>query len=344
MKARADDIAGLSKYRKYTYAWLLTADDNGRVKLGAKGLEHDGNAEIELADLAAKVLWEYDKGIRRLDPDTAAWLARALGATHSKRYLALLKELAATNPGKIAKYAASSLTALSKSGETFDPEVVQLDQIRSSLRADAQDELPGDGSLFDFQSGVWIEDVFAKLGYPTDVGMAVRTRKVPHIGRISVTNLLLGYAGKGSIEFEYGNGDWYAVTVMPHSAPQTAADANQSGELSDLMQGLLSTNPMVFRTTARRAYSAAFFDEPLLEVAAWRLYSDMKTEDDALVEGLAYICKLLGNSGNSRYYALLSQVKENAGHRKLRKYAQSALLNIPFGDGEQFTGESVSTQ
>lgn len=315
--------SGISRYRNYSITWLLTADDPSRIKFGAQWLERDSQYATLLGDFAALPLWEYSQGTRSLDPDTVAWLARALGTTGSRRYQPLLEKIASANPGKISNYANQSLSKLTDSAPEYIPAANQREQIRSSLSSDRDSEPANDGSLIDLHEGMWIEEVFEKLGYPSDINTVSRSRRVPFVGRVYVDNLLLVYGSKGSIEFDHDRGDWYVTAVKPRLVLRTDGSAGD-----DVVEGILSPNVAMFREVARRASQMGASDGPTLEAAALRLRADMKTDDDKLADGLAYLCVMLGNTGDASYRELLTEVGKDATRTRLRKHAAKALEKL----------------
>jgi hypothetical protein len=328
----AEQASSISRYRNYSIIWLLTADDPMRVKLGAQWLERDSQYALQLGDFAALPLWEFSQGTRSLDPDTVAWLARALGSSGSRRYLPLLQKVASGSPGKIANYANESISKLTASAPEYDPAGATREQIRNTLSSE-RDGMPQlDGSLIDLHVGMWIEEVFEKLGYPSDISVVRRSRRVPFAGRIYVDNLLLVFGNKGTVEFDHDRGDWYASVIAPHITLHTGG-----GTDDDVVQGILSPNVAMFREVARRASQLGASDEATLKAAATRLRSDMKTDDDELADGLAYLCVLIGNSGDASYRDLLAQVSREATRTRLRKHAAVSLEKLSRSAGPSDT-------
>jgi hypothetical protein len=84
----------------------------------------------------------------------------------------------------------------------------------------------------------------------------------------------------------------------------------------------------MFREVARRASQLGASDESTLAAAATRLRGDMTTDDDHLADGLAYLCVLIGNSGDTSYRDLLAQVSREATRTRLRKHAAVSLEKL----------------
>lgn len=333
----------ISKYRWHTYALLLTAQDPARLKLGARELETTASADRTLSDFAASALDDFLQGRRDLDADTVAWLAKGLGATGSLRYADLLKSLSKHNERKIADYAKESLAKLRTGAPAFNPADVDMQAALARLEEEKKQAATTGASLFDLHQDVWIEDVFTKLGYPTDTGVATTTKRMPAPipGRIYMTNLVLEYE-EGRVEFSRERGDWYVLRVLPRALPTARSQVLEQGSFTTLdaiRQGLLASDPTVVRATARNAVQLGVTDEAILDTAAWRLAAEMRTTDKFMIDGLSYVCRLLGTSGKSRYRTLLVNVGNNAEHRKLRGYAtRMAEALLPDQQVEQYLG------
>lgn len=54
----------------------------------------------------------------------------------------------------------------------------------------------------------------------------------------------------------------------------------------------------------------------------------MKTDDDKLADGLAYLCVLIANVGDASYRDLLAQVSQEATRSRLRRHATAALEKL----------------
>jgi hypothetical protein len=320
----------LSPYRVHIYAWLLTARDPGRIKLGAKALEYDGFHDRTLSDLAAKVLWDALRSERHLDNDTIAWLIKGVGATHSSRYRTVL-ELGLRWPTKVAGHAKDELAGLRGNDALWDPDTVQIDATRAALVEQVDTTPLGDGALSDFHAGAWIDDVLTNLGYPTDVSVGMRFVRRPYAGSVGITNLALFYEGQGTVHFDRTNNDWYASAVEPIRYVEGVRAASGS-----YISGFLDSDPVVLRDTAKRAYHARVDNEPTLEVAATRLRDDMSSSDGQVVDALAHVCRILSSAKASRYRDLLQYVSEHAETSKLKKYARAAVATLPASEIEQF--------
>lgn len=84
------------------------------------------------------------------------------------------------------------------------------------------------------------------------------------------------------------------------------------------------------RSVASTLVSVRGVDPEVYDVAAEVLLRDYRKDDpqDAAVDALAWVTKALLASEDSRYLAVLKEVKENASESKLRKYGKSTYSKL----------------
>jgi len=82
-------------------------------------------------------------------------------------------------------------------------------------------------------------------------------------------------------------------------------------------------NPASTRNAAKSIFRIANVDPYVYDVIAERLLTDHKSvpNQSRPVDALSWMSAALGNSGNTRYLGVLKEVRENAGHRKVRAHA-----------------------
>ncbi|NND68494.1 MAG: hypothetical protein HKN19_12980 [Halioglobus sp.] len=95
------------------------------------------------------------------------------------------------------------------------------------------------------------------------------------------------------------------------------------------------------KQAAQSIYNTGEMDTEVLDVAAEVLLSRYPTAARNEIDTLAWVCRAIGNSRNSRYSATLREVSEGSADRKLRKYASQALSQVGDG-GTQYRKGSVN--
>jgi len=96
------------------------------------------------------------------------------------------------------------------------------------------------------------------------------------------------------------------------------------------------------KQAAKSIYNTGESDTEVLDVAAEVLLQRYAKAGNSDIDTLAWVCRALGNSGNSRYSSALSEVANSEAHKKLRKYAKKALKQVGESDKKQYTKGSVN--
>jgi hypothetical protein len=91
--------------------------------------------------------------------------------------------------------------------------------------------------------------------------------------------------------------------------------------------------PTSIRNAAESIFNTANNDQEVLDAAAETLAQNFRKNpgSETHADANAWLCKALGNSGNGRYKALLTEVTEQAQGKKLRKHCNNAADNLPKG-------------
>ncbi len=323
-----------SQERWFVYASLLNTHDSDLIRLAAKGIERGSVRDQRLMDMVARVLTEQMDGERLLNADTIAWLAKALGATKSKRYSAVLERLVANQTGNVAKHATLALAQLVDDAAAFAPESVVWSEIAAEIEATAMSNRQN-RRLHAASMGMSIEEVVKLLGYPTSVGTEQRARRASY-ARFSVNNLLFAYEARGLVEFVHSGGEWRTSLISPDLLPSQIAE--QGTVTAQIREGLVGDDPREFRRASTMLLHQRIFDPTTLELAAWRLQSHYKSSDALLVDGMAHICVAFEETRNARYRKLLELVAAEATTNKLKRHAKGALDDVPTDEVAPFTG------
>jgi len=103
---------------------------------------------------------------------------------------------------------------------------------------------------------------------------------------------------------------------------------------------ILVVDSHLLKQMVQQMYKSSSATQQDLDDAAQRLFRDMNSDEG--VDSLAWICRLLGQSEDSRYKKILSFVQKNSETSKLRRYAKKALKDLSKDKKEQFIPEGMT--
>lgn len=107
---------------------------------------------------------------------------------------------------------------------------------------------------------------------------------------------------------------------------------------------LSNGGPSTVRDTAQSMHRSGESDERVLDVAAEVLLRDYKSaRGNSEIDALAWVTNALSNAKTSRYNGVLQEVQENAGHKKLAKYA-SKNFNKRLPEAPQYAAGTVNLE
>lgn len=87
--------------------------------------------------------------------------------------------------------------------------------------------------------------------------------------------------------------------------------------------------PSTVRDTASSLTAVRGLDSKLYDIAAEVLLRDYKSAtSNTSIDAMAWITKALVASGDAKYLPVLAEVSDNAGHKKLRKYAKASYKKL----------------
>ncbi len=95
------------------------------------------------------------------------------------------------------------------------------------------------------------------------------------------------------------------------------------------------------KQAAQSIYNTGESDIEVLDVAAEVLLQRYAKAGNSDIDTLAWVCRALGNSDNSRYSSALNEVANSDAHKKLRKYAKKARKQVGEPDKTQYVKGSV---
>ena len=110
-------------------------------------------------------------------------------------------------------------------------------------------------------------------------------------------------------------------------SPAAVSKAKADPEVSRYLKMLTSGNPRDQRYAAKKICRSYASNEILLKAAEQELIKgySIKSRDSYHIDAMAWLCNLLGRSGDSRYAATLRQVAQQSSNDKLQKYADKNL-------------------
>ena len=104
-------------------------------------------------------------------------------------------------------------------------------------------------------------------------------------------------------------------------------------------QQLSSGNAFSVREAAESIYQTGYREEPVLDLAAEVLLQGYSTAD---ADAMAWVCKALGNSGNGRYKAAVTQAAAS-GNRKLERHCGKAADSLSSAAGAAYVQGTAKT-
>ncbi len=118
-----------------------------------------------------------------------------------------------------------------------------------------------------------------------------------------------------------------AHPVITHHSPQKKKKAPYITKYINMLRSNDSTQKV---RAAKEIFKSYSHDPQLLYVVNKELLRgyQIKTRDRHHVDAMAWLCKILGASGQTKYKATLKRVAQEAPSRKLKKYAKKSLSKL----------------
>jgi hypothetical protein len=117
------------------------------------------------------------------------------------------------------------------------------------------------------------------------------------------------------------------------ATPSTALPQEFTGREHAHAMLLLSQSDKDVRLAA---WSLYHLEKDILDRAAERIYRSRQEKDEQLVDGLAWLCRVIAKSGDGRYGQLLLEVSSSAATSKLRSYASKTASGLKETPGGSF--------
>ena len=177
-----------------------------------------------------------------------------------------------------------------------------------------------------------IEEVVTSLGLPDEIAAAsVSGSSVGNLFvRIPMRSdaVILRYGGQGTIRFAFreSSNDWRLVDATSERGLLWLPD---EGRLASIDDRIANGNASQLRYIAEQLIENGSPDRRILDGAANRIHRDRDSTDEDLADGLAWLCKVLGQSKDGRYRSFLLELSKTAKAEQLKKYARRTAAELP---------------
>jgi hypothetical protein len=328
---------------RYTYYSLLSSEDSGLLRLGARTLMNNEIFDQTMLDVVAERLWQNPLGKKAAaDVDAMAWLAKVLGASGNPRYREMLQTMRAQpHHAKFHKYLDEALKGLgtATATESYQPGTVdlldlavQLEHVRAADAAtlrDANAALPSRGESLDA--------IYQRFGLPDYVNDSVIRTGWGIPGGFKLSAMDVYYYNRFTLRMEYNHSGKDRGWRLTHYSPElTHGPFALGAESNYLAHGLMVSNSKMLQSIAIELDKNRIVPREILDVVAERLLLSAETEDDVEVDGLSRLCRVLGRSRDLRYADVLDDVAKRAQDGDLEDYAASFRKNLIRETGERF--------
>lgn len=306
---------------EHVYANLLISQSSDQVKLAANYLYNVPARSPEILDLTAAVLYQQQQKTQ-INDDTLAWLAKVLGDSKNYRYSdLLLKSSKNSKFPKLRKHSKQALKNFTKSdteqfnGIEFNFSVVKTELKNSAIPVNKE----GLSNLYVGDTG---NRVLSEVGTPDRIVVDYVSKHQAWVGRVSHPHIALVYTDLGKIRLDHpGQKGTHVVVGRIDLVHQSSSD--------DYIASLAETDPSRIRDTAKRMYRAYVDDPEAMKLSIKYINENMSKKDKLSVDAMAWLCKVVGQSGSSDYYAQLIHISKNAKSGKLKKYAKKSAALLP---------------
>lgn len=184
---------------------------------------------------------------------------------------------------------------------------------------------------------------------PVDTAGQLYIDAVPPTARIRILNIVPKYSpginlSAGSYHVEVSASgyrtktDWYTVnsgkikriSVVLDRYQKTSTAVSQNSGLQGYFDMLRSNNSTKVRQAAKHLHRRYRNNSDVIATAHSVLNDRFKERptDRNFIDGMAYLCNILGTSNQSQHRNLLSKIQRESSSRKLRSYAEKNLRRL----------------
>ncbi len=314
-------------------------DDNAGVqKIAAKMIYAQPKRTEAVGDALAYLLMDGAK--RNNDASLTSWVAKAFGALDNPRYQQVLESaLLTTTSSKIKKQIRNSLAKITK---TFNEDLVTFD-INQYDRAAALKRLTNRYIIKDS-----IEDLWGEISVGNSIDKTLEVFGMPYIiddkinyGRpilsppvvvLRTQSLVLKYENMGYVALGSHGGK---LSVEAMSATYQVFPGFSDENNAEFINELLMGTAVQYRIAAKSICENRRFAEEILDAGAQRAWQERSTSGRG-IDGVAWLVKCIGASGNPRYKSILTDIQDESKVRKIRKYAKKAIIALRNSDVDQY--------
>ena len=314
--------------RDHASAMLLLGNTDDSIKLGAKSITWFSPQSPQLTDILAEVVWEACSGKRQMDPDTLAWLAKAVGSTKQLRYAEVLEtclntDLNSRTRGHVAK-AKSDLTEAS--ADVFKGGVMNLSQVRASLtqaRVSGQNQLAG--QVRKLSKDASLAETYSTLGLPDEIDFGTVSASNRLKQHVWLTALKLTYKGVGQVQFyaEEGGTDWKLDNVVTDNGLMMTSNEGRFYTITEL---IAHGNALQLREVGDYLVSRKSLSNEEYDAIMKRDKAPVDPADERLADSLGWLEKaVLGDGNASHERTMTMSLLERGDGLQLRHTAEHWL-------------------
>jgi hypothetical protein len=289
-----------------------------------------------LTDFAAEVLLSRAKDASYPEQNKIR-LVRILDAARSRRYEAVLASVIAQAPeAEVVNWARSAkIRWIREHDDAYVPGTIDIHEIVRSVGAAASAVRPTSAQgrhLAEFQGGT-IEELFKWAGRPHRI-LSNQTIYRDPLFKFKGDRIAFYYRGLGRVLYSYNRmqGDWiFAGLVADPLAFEDAFGPPDAPTLAmiQLVSGFTAAMKNAVETSHRRKVPTLEFMDTAAEILVTQFES---SDDPAVIDVYAWMCRMLTRHGGVRYSAVLQRVATETPDAKLRKFARlqiAAAAGVP---------------
>lgn len=172
------------------------------------------------------------------------------------------------------------------------------------------------------RSGESAAQVVKKLGEPASISV-----NEANLFSGRQTRIYYQYPELGRIQFDgIKDKNWRANSVIKVDIALQAKE-----DIAAIHSDLNTMTAVEIRDMAKAFANQAEVSTELLDSFAQKVWNERNSSDKVMIDAVAWLCTVIGNSGNLRYQQALSDIAADTSSNKLKKYAQKAQGKLASG-------------